>query len=524
MLKPEERLIWVRSLCIAVVVVGVLFRLFYLDGKVYWHDEVYTSMHITAHSRSELVERVFRGEEVSPAALQEFQQHDPNRSLLDSVLILGIEDAQHPPLYYSIARWWTQLFGDTVISIRSLSAIISLLSFPCLYWLCIELFGSPMVGWVAIALFAISPFQVLYAQEAREYSLWTLTAIVNSLALLRAMRSPTRLNWGLYTLSLIAALYTFLFSGLMAIGHGIYVSILSGFGITRRSISYLVALTVALIALLPWLYFIKTYAAIVTAATAWTMQGFSLDEMFQRWMLNFARLFIDFDFDLNAALTYVLILPIVVLQLYAFYYLIRRTPAKVWLFVVTLTASTFFALIIPDLLLGGQRSTVTRYLIPSYIGIYLAVAYLLAQRIRSIYTSRQFVWKLIAGLLLVVGISSCGMSASKDTWWNKVISYHNPAIASVINASDRPLVISDAFGINPGNVVSLSYLLNENTRLILLPEVGNSFTLNTLPNGTNSIFLFGLPERFRIQFEQKFQVKLTNPIGDLWQLKIAEKS
>lgn len=45
-----------------------------------------------------------------------------------------------------------------------------------------------------MALIAVSPFHVLYAQEAREYSLWTVTILLSSAALLRAMRVKTKLS------------------------------------------------------------------------------------------------------------------------------------------------------------------------------------------------------------------------------------------------------------------------------------------------------------------------------------------
>ena len=69
-------------------------------------------------------------------------------------------------------------------AIRSLSALISLLVFPSVYWLCRELFNVPLlVPGVAIALMAISPIQLVYAEEAQEYILWLVT-ILRSSALL----------------------------------------------------------------------------------------------------------------------------------------------------------------------------------------------------------------------------------------------------------------------------------------------------------------------------------------------------
>ncbi|NER30255.1 MAG: hypothetical protein F6J89_22180 [Symploca sp. SIO1C4] len=68
---------------------------------------------------------------------------------------------------------------------------------------------------------AVSPFQVLYAQEAREYSLWTVTILLSTAALLKAMRSPSHSSWGIYTVSLTLGFYKTILSTLVAMGQGI---------------------------------------------------------------------------------------------------------------------------------------------------------------------------------------------------------------------------------------------------------------------------------------------------------------
>jgi uncharacterized membrane protein len=130
--------------------------------------------------------------------LQKYQRINPEKDLTDTLKALVIDQPEHPPLYYVIVRFWVQWFGNSVAVTRSLSALISLLTFPCVYWLCLELFGSPMTGWMAIALMAVSPFHVVYAQEAREYSLWIVMILLSSAAFLRAIRLQTRLSWGIY--------------------------------------------------------------------------------------------------------------------------------------------------------------------------------------------------------------------------------------------------------------------------------------------------------------------------------------
>ena len=109
---------------------------------------------------------------------------------------------------------------------RSLSAFISLLAFPSMYWLCLELFGSSLAAGIGVMLIAISPFHLIFAQEVRMYVLWTVTILLSGASLLRAIRLKRKRDWGIYAASLTLSLYTFPLSILVAMGHGIYVAII----------------------------------------------------------------------------------------------------------------------------------------------------------------------------------------------------------------------------------------------------------------------------------------------------------
>jgi uncharacterized membrane protein len=497
---------------------------------VYWHDEVYTSLEISAHSRSELVAEVFDGDEVGIRELQRYQRIDPNRNLGQMIRSLGMEDTQHPPLFYMIARYWVKWWGDSVTVTRSIAAFISLLVFPCIYWLCLELFKSSLTAWVSVALIAISPFHIIYAQEAREYSLWTVTILLSSLALLKGLRLQTWRSWGLYTISLILALYTFLLSLLVAIGHGIYVGLntsvyplsITRFGLSRRVIGYLIATAIALVSFIPWLYFLVNYYDQVRATTGWTEVPLPFLTLAKLWVANFSRIFVDFDlnpFKVNNLLVYILLLPVLLLEVYAVYFICRYAPKPVWSFVMALIGTTGVLLILPDLLIGGQRSGTTRYLVPVFLGIQLAVAYLLASQIDTVNIARHRLWKLITVLLLIVGIISCGISSQADTWWNKGVSYDHPRIAHIVNASDRPLIVSDAYGINPGNVVSLSYLVNENVRFLLLPEVSVSPDVPEISDEFSDVFFLNLPDFFRSNVEEQYNATVVPLIEGFWRLE-----
>ncbi|NJO73194.1 MAG: hypothetical protein HC833_05130 [Leptolyngbyaceae cyanobacterium RM1_406_9] len=120
--------------------------------------------------------------------------------------------------------------------------------------------------------------------------------------------------------------------------------------------------------------------------------------------------------------------------------------------------------------------------------------------------------------LIAIGILSCVVSSQAETWWSKVVSYDNPKIAKIINASENSIVVSDAFATNPGNVVSLSYLLNENVRLLLIPEVGSSLTVPDIPEQFSNIFILNLPEHYLNQFQEKYRSNLTLIGEKTWHL------
>ncbi|NJL56054.1 hypothetical protein HC928_13370, partial [bacterium] len=48
-----------------LLVVGIFFRVFDAEGKIYWTDETYTSLRVSGHTGIEVVDEVFNGEVIS---------------------------------------------------------------------------------------------------------------------------------------------------------------------------------------------------------------------------------------------------------------------------------------------------------------------------------------------------------------------------------------------------------------------------------------------------------------------------
>ena len=517
---------WFKALIILLIAIGIFFRVFNLENKVYWHDETYTSLRISGYTAKEVQQQVYNGSIIGIQDLIKYQQPNSEKSLIDTIKGLAVEEPQLPPLYFTMVRFWVQWFGSSVVWTRSLSAIFSLLAFPCLYWMCRQLFESPITAWLAIALIAISPFHLLYAQEARPYSLWLTTILLSNAALLSAMRLRTKLRWIIYAVTLSLSFYTHLLSIVVAIGQGIYIFIITGYRWNKNFYSYLTASALAVLAFSPWLFLLVSNFGRAQYTTSGSTEKIPLLNLVKRWLDNLTRIFVDIipnslsprEPSLVLILFGILIVLVLLLVIYSIYFLCRTTPQKTWLFVLTLIGTTGLSLVLPDLILGGIRSTEGRYLIPCYLGIQLAVAHLLANKITSFSsTSRtsKLLWRLVITLVLTSGVVSCTIISLSPYWWNKYGNVYSPEIATIINKFPHPLVISDAY---IGRIMPYIYLLKPQVQIELIkPPI-----LPHIPKGFDDVFLL-TPSVSSRQYLEKNNYKI-DPLhnkyeyDNLWQI------
>ncbi len=466
---------WLRNTFLILLVCGTFFRFYNLDHKVYWGDEVFTSIRISGYTDSEVTEKIYTGESLTIPEITAYQRPNSERGFQETIQAL-VGSPEHTPFYYLLARYWVIIFGNESIYnqpnayislIRSLSAIISVLAFPLLYRLGWELFQSHQVSAIALGLFAISPFQVLYAQEAREYSLWTVTILLSSVTFLRAIQRNYPRDWLIYTVSLTLSFYTCLFSIFSAIAHGIYMIILWKKQPQLPFRSYLIASFTSIILFSPWLFIIYENFSQLEENVAHLSQEKSELPLF--WMLNLSRSF--FDFNHGASAINPLSYAIVGMSFYALYYLCRYTKLETWLFILTLIGVLGSSLILSDLIFGGIRSTIARYPIPCYLGILIAIAYLLANQLEKATRQKQYYrWRRITLTFFAFGLLSCLIHSQMEVWWNKspFKTRYNPEIARIINQSSDPLLISDA---SVERVLSLTYRLeNDVTLKLVLPQ------------------------------------------------------
>ncbi len=97
--KAERVPDWLRYGAIALVILGIFFRVVNVDRKVYWTDEALTSLRASGHTKTEFVRDVFTGAVVSPDTIQRYQRPETRQGWARTPTAL-MGNAEHAPLYF----------------------------------------------------------------------------------------------------------------------------------------------------------------------------------------------------------------------------------------------------------------------------------------------------------------------------------------------------------------------------------------------------------------------------------------
>lgn len=121
------------------------------------------------------------------------------------------------PLLPILLKGWCSLLGlapgidpGTVASdfaLRSLVALFGIMSIPLLFVMCRVMLKNTETALIAAFLFAISPFQIYYAQELRNYTLYALLGLGVLGCLIRALESDKNRYWAGLTLFLTLSIW-----------------------------------------------------------------------------------------------------------------------------------------------------------------------------------------------------------------------------------------------------------------------------------------------------------------------------
>jgi uncharacterized membrane protein len=466
----SKGLFYVSQLWLVIVVflLGVVFRFANLEGKVFWVDEVATTVRVAGYTIPEISNDLQAKDLVSRDDLLGYQLINQDRNLGDTWQALT-KSPEHAPLYFLLTRFWLQLWGHSIATMRSLSTYISLLIFPVLYLLVLELFNRPLVSCIGIILMSVSPFYVAYAQEARPYSLWAVTILLMCVSFLRAIRFSSWQIWVLYILSLVLGFYTSLLSLFVACFQGIYLLIVEFKNKSEIIKNYFISNAIALFFFSPWLIIIMTGMQTLQDNTVWMRTSIDLDALIATWLgtillifgdlplapeanavqiaIVVITLFVggigifclarhwhqfqqvtknlicyvaiaftclslikivyfkdDFYLDIVTLIGAIVAVLIVALASYSIYFLINNTKQAQWLFVICLILALPVPLFVADVISQGQSSGAPRYLIPTQLGIQIAAAYTLGTQLENSYL-KSILQQKIWQLIIIFFIS-----------------------------------------------------------------------------------------------------------------------
>lgn len=509
-----------RNTCIILsLILGIFFRFENLDKKLIWHDEVGTRLFSAGLQVDDWSSVLYTGQ-VLDVDLVRSIHNTHKKDAIDILRGLAQDDPHHPPLYYFLAGIWGRIFSDDIVTLRMLSAIFSLLMFPGIFWFCRELFQSQRIAWTASALLAVSPFFVLYAQEAREYTLWFALILLSNAALIRAIRltelkeetnstNHIFISWTLCTFITALALYTSLATATVILSQAVFILFREKFRFNKITLMSAGALSLGVVIFAPWAYALAMRWEAFQISMAWSkMIIIPNSSLLSILALNISRIVIDFWPDYQGIESFVAVGLASLFVLTAICFLIKYAPFKKGALVLFLIIVPISIVLVPDLVLGGIRSVSARYLAPSLIGILVAIAYLLGAESES---GKLRIQNTVFIVLLVLGIASCFLNSKQEVVWTKGISYNLPKVADMINQSQTALVVGNRERHHPGNLLALSYLFKDETKMQFLATEQEY----ELPQNFSGIFLYSPTDQFRKALEKNENVTTRLLMEDL---------
>ncbi len=168
-------------------------------------------------------------------------------------------DSIHPPLFYYLLKLWVILGNESLLWLRLLPAVFSILSIFPLILLGRELRLRPLEIYSAIGLASLNPLLLQYAQHVRMYSLLLLCALTSLWLFHRAIRTGVRqavFGFSALTLANIVLVYSHYYGWLVVGLECLYVLLWK----RERWKRALMSAAVVFAAFTPWLYAAVTRA------------------------------------------------------------------------------------------------------------------------------------------------------------------------------------------------------------------------------------------------------------------------
>jgi uncharacterized membrane protein len=497
-----------------MILLGSGLRFTGLNRKQFWKDEASTAMITSGRCIYELFGDS-KGGVYAAGSFMDLQKSASDRGFRNAFFRVLSDESTHSPLYYLASNVWRDVFGDSEGAIRSFSGFLSLALIPGIYFLCEALFESSTAGWIGALLTAVSPYQFLFAQEAREYILWLVITVWSSVALLKGL-------WRRYVVLCVIDIYSSMLAIFVAIGQVCFVMIDRGFKKSEKVRSRFFWWTrIGTLAIsLPIIINMFAHFVDIRHSTYWMESSPGFVKYVKAVLSGLYRVFFDLNLPPGQLTEHpfqvIAIICILAGEAFALFYFFRSARRRSKLFIGILMITALLPTMGLDLILGGRRALSARFLLTFYLSLQLVVVYGL-NRLFSDSDRRRRIFGLGTTIALsLLGLLSIYTNSQSNTWWNKGVTGDYRVMAAALSKAPYPLVI-------------ISHDYRES--LALARYVDPTFQIMTAPpfpmpdtlHGWKSVFvLFGNPDDYP-EFYEKQHVGLHQVEGTLWQLDLAKK-
>lgn len=484
--ESDRRLPWPAPyVLLAIILAGVWFRFDGLGRKPVWYDEVATFLYLSGGTQAQL-DRLYDGRALRVDELLAAYQGGASfsdtstrttspTSIADAVRAVATDEPQSGALYFALVKAAIADSSDPA-RVRGLSAAASALSLLLLGLLAWRLFDRE-TALAAVALAAMSPLEIRFAHEARPYALCAALLLASALAAHRARASRNALRaWFLYTLCLSAALWAHPIALLAVPG---LLALAASAAPDRESLhrrrtwrAGWWATAVALIAWLPWALVCWLAVPRIQRLTAWSSEPIGLEGLARGWLGAITSVFYrprgeggllppDLSGSASSVVSIILAGVVVAIAAAALVSIARHPDPSARRYVFFLVVLPWVAFATWDVVLGGRRSTVPRYLIPAWAALQLVVAYWLMRPAPR----RGFRFFLLALLLTLGGMTAWHTHAARG-WWDTDV----PRLAGLREAATAINVLPGAVLVSdtpPLNLLEFARYLRPETSLRL---------------------------------------------------------
>ncbi len=337
-----------------------------------------------------------------------------SRSPLD--IWLGSARDVHPPLYYEILHFWTEIFGNSVLSVRSLSLVAGIIVVWLGYQIAFMISKKRNVALLAGLLLSLNPFLIRYSQEVRMYGILGVFLLIAIIGLIKVSKdSKDWFGYVLYVIGVSAGLYTHYFTAMVVIAFWIYI--VSIYFIKNKitlitNWRWWLANILALLIFLPW---VPSMMAQFTRA-----QGLGwLSKTSIRTLNDTVWQFITFTDARQILILIYWLVPILILGLVAYVCIKDRSKEK---FSRLLALFTFLPLIMAIMISFIRPVFHERYFVFSAIGLCL----MMALAIYYIFLNNKYLAisiALIIVLIQLVGIRN--VYAQSNHQMSRVMGFIN---------------------------------------------------------------------------------------------------